>query len=218
MTRPNDQSDHGPYANFGILSFDGAGNASASVTLVASGDTSLQSISGSFTGSYTPNSDGTITLNLSGTIPGVGSTSGSFVVVTTDGGAGFYILETDDQVHVVSGSGRAAAPTSSLSGTYALNSTRVPNGPNDQPGTTIGTITFDGAGNVTGILYVGRAGKAVQTGSFTGTYAPNADGTFTLNLSFGASAIGAVTDGGAGFYMVQNGGGTNLSTFQGRKQ
>ena len=218
MTRPVDQSGHDPFVQFGVLNFDGAGNVSGTLSLAGPANGTLQSLSGSGTGSYSANSDGTVTLTLSGTLPVIGSFSGSTVLVTTDGGAGFYVVATDDRVHVVAGKGRSAAPSSGLSGTFAFESTRVPNGPNDQPGTNIGTVTFDGAGNATGVIYIANAGNAVQSGPFTGTYTPNADGSFTLMTSGGTTLIGAVTDGGAGIYLVQTGGSANLYTIEARKQ
>jgi tetrahydromethanopterin S-methyltransferase subunit D len=77
-----------------VASFDGAGNVALSLTFVglsgASGQPAL--FTGTQTGTYSINSDGSGTINL---VPASGNGNGqSFVFVIIDGGSGALLLQT----------------------------------------------------------------------------------------------------------------------------
>jgi hypothetical protein len=96
-----------------------------------------------------------------------------------------------------------------VKGAYAfqLNNTPTPSG-------AIGLMSFDGAGNVTLSYTSVDAGQdmsqpPVSTGSLSGTYALNPDGSGTVSLpappgQSGAAAFALVmTDGGSGLLLLR---------------
>jgi hypothetical protein len=105
---------------------------------------------------------------------------------------------------VLSGTARAAQPGANLNGSYGYQSGFSP-----YPRGEIGTLTFDGAGNVT-ISSTGVAdalshgsGQPVITGTSTGTYSVNPDGTGTMQVQgFGQFAF-VITDGGSGILFLR---------------
>jgi hypothetical protein len=80
-------------ASIGVASFDGAGNVALSLTfvdlIVTSGQPSP--FSGTNTGIYSINPDGSGTINLA---PQPGQAGQTFVFVVTDGGSGALFLQT----------------------------------------------------------------------------------------------------------------------------
>jgi hypothetical protein len=97
-----------PTGLVGVMNFDGAGNVTLSFTNVGApgNGPQLTSGSGSRTGTYTVNPDGSGTITLA---PGSGQTvSPAYVFVMTDGGAGMLLLRTDlnTGANVVFGTGR----------------------------------------------------------------------------------------------------------------
>lgn len=95
-----------PIVNLGVLTFDGAGNATASFTNVKPDPnpnaTTVQLRAIQLTGSYTVNADGTGTVTLP--VPG----SGNFVIsfVTTDGGSNLMLAVSGGDPDVVQGTAR----------------------------------------------------------------------------------------------------------------
>ena len=95
-----------PVANLGVLTFDGAGNATASLTNVkpdpGPNATTVQVKPVQLTGTYTVNPDGTgaVTLPISG--------SGAFVIsfVMTDGGSNLMLAVSGGDPDVVTGTAR----------------------------------------------------------------------------------------------------------------
>src|SRR5262249_55345318 len=84
-----------PSGTLGVIKFDGAGNAAFSFTSVAIGSDANGNDGGkppvtkaTLTGSYSVNSDG------SGTIDLTASSGGAFGFVVTDGGSGLLLLLT----------------------------------------------------------------------------------------------------------------------------
>lgn len=80
----------------------------------------------------------------------------------------------------------AAFDNSSISGSYAFQFNKFGTCPNLQA--IVGLFTFDGAGNVSGKLTQyssnkGGTGPKVSTGTATGTYTVNSDGTGGINLT-----------------------------------
>jgi hypothetical protein len=197
----------------GLMNFDGAGNANGSYTLQtgALGDTAPTTQSGTFTGTYSGNSDGTGSVTLT-TDNGLSLT---LATVLADGGHSLQFVATSLSCAtcnisgtVINGIGRSAA-VGSVKGAYAfqLNNTPTPSG-------AIGLISFDGAGNVTLSYTSVDAGQdisqpPVSTGTLSGTYALNPDGSGTVNLpappgQSGAAAFALVmTDGGSGLLLLR---------------
>ena len=105
---------------------------------------------------------------------------------------------------VLSGPARAVQPGTSLNGSYGYQSRFSP-----YPRGEIGTMIFDGAGNVT-ISSTSVAdgsshgsGQPVIAGATTGTYAVNPDGTGTMTVQgFGQIAF-VITDGGSGILFLR---------------
>ena len=77
----------------------------------------------------------------------------------------------------------------------------------------LGTMTFDGAGNVAGSYSIGGT-RGANGGSFTGNYsvAGSGSGTINLQLDTGVSVTvaAAANTGGAGMQMLFTGGMTGL--------
>src|SRR6185437_9016865 len=80
----------------------------------------------------------------------------------------------------------AAFDNSSVSGSYAFQFNKFGTCPNLQA--IVGLFTFDGTGNVNGKFTQyssnkGGAGPKVSTGTATGTYSVNSDGTGRINFT-----------------------------------
>jgi hypothetical protein len=91
----------------------------------------------------------------------------------------------------------------SLNGSYGYQLSFTP-----FPAATLGTMNFDGAGNVTGSLTSTSQGGAINFGAFTGTYSINSDNTGTINLvqpsgQPGATFAFVLTDGGSQLLLLR---------------
>ena len=210
-------------AVLGVVSFDEAGNATGTYTLEM-GATPMepaQTVTGTSTGRYSTNPDGTgaMTLTLDRGL------SFTFSMVVTDGGQELQLIATnsvgiDLRGTVLSGLGRAVNPGSPR-GSYGFRLHHSP-----APAGTLGVASFDGAGNVTvsftsvGVPQSG-AQPPVMSGTFTGTYSFNPDGSgiIDLTLSSGGKFAVVVTDGGSGLLLLlTNGTGNDVSFGTGRLQ
>jgi hypothetical protein len=203
-------------AVLGVINFDGAGNATGTYNFqIGTSDSNAgQSLTGAFTGTYSTNPDGTgsLTVNLD---LGFGFT---FATVTTDGGKGMQWAATactdpcDIRGGVISGIARAAAAGTALNGSYGSQFNNSP-----LPGQGLTVLGFDGAGNVAvSLTFVGVGSgptadphqAPVFTGTATGTYSLNPDGSGTIVLP---SAFGGgdemfgfvVVDGGSEILALQ---------------
>lgn len=182
-TSYTDPTNQGGAAILGLMNFDGAGNVRGSYTLEygSGGILPVETIPGTFTGTYSSNPDGTgtITINLthgiSLTLAMVVDTTGRGLelVVTSCSGASIDLSNT-----VLSGFG-AKRSVVAPKGSYGLKEALSP-----QPSSSIGVMSLDGAGNVTAFssTFVG-AGPNVSTGTYLGFYSVNANGTGTISLS-----------------------------------
>jgi hypothetical protein len=100
--------NNNPETLFGILNLDGAGNVTASYTVVFGGGT--PTTSGTLNGTYSINPDGTGTMALNDNGQFVGQVQ--FAIVVTDGGAGILMLQTAQSNnngvlnHVIAGTAR----------------------------------------------------------------------------------------------------------------
>ncbi|HLJ48872.1 MAG TPA: hypothetical protein VKU01_22810 [Bryobacteraceae bacterium] len=215
--RPNNNGT----ALLGMLNFDGAGNVTGSYAFESgsqSANKAAQNIAGSLTGSYAINPDGTgnLTLNLDAGL------SSTLAMVIASGGQSIHLVQTNcffngdgcnNFASMTSGYARAAQ-AGPLNGSYALELNSAPN-----PNGTVGVLNFDGNGNVTLSFTSVAPGRddttgqmPVTTGSLTGTYSTNPDGTgsITFNGSLGqattSSFVYAITDGGSRLLLLMTDG------------
>jgi hypothetical protein len=215
FNRPNNNGQ----ALLGVMNFEGAGNVSGPDTAEfgALGNQAAQSIAGTFTGKYSGNTDGTgsVTIALDAGI------TLTYAMVVTEGGKSLQLVMTNclfgsegcNFFATVNSGFARAGQASSLNGSYGfqLNNSPVPNG-------TLGVMSFDAAGNVAmsfTSVAVGKddtSGQApVSTGTLTGTYSINPDGSGTITFPAAAYAF-VITDGGSGLLLLQTiGTGSNVS-------
>ena len=174
------------YAEVGVLKFDGAGNMTGSATAVGGG-VSKDDV---WSGTYTVNTDGTGAIEVTSSISKPPTFDLGFVLNSLAGGVahGFQFMQTDNGNNVViSGTALLQSPTkvtyslASLQGSFSFlyNSWSADPDFDEQGG--IGTITFDGKGNLEGSFTAVDKGT-VFTMTFTGTYAVNADGSCSMSL------------------------------------
>lgn len=191
----------------GVLNFDGAGNITGTYTLVNTVNFRLST--GTLTGTYSGNPDGSNTVNLTFD---VGATVTAAMAVT-DQGAGIQLLLTGGSVvkpgQVRTGIGRIQSAQGTMpAGSYGYTLNQWPDA-NSQPQAIVGVINLDGAGNATGsVTVVGQdVGPAPLSATSAGTYSINPDGTgtLTLNVTVGITITFAivVTDGGSGILLLE---------------
>ena len=196
----------------GVLTFDGAGRFSGTVTLNLPGEdftTRIPDYRTSFSGSYTLNPDGTGTSTARFTLPGSGrqETSSHFVVTKAVVRSGRRIARefrlVADSLSVISGNLDVAVlkqipsggfSNASLSGTYGEHGTSYGGA---QPAVDAGFTTFDGRGNTTvyfnqnipgeedipGFPAPSFSQRQVFSGSANLTYQVNLDGTGKSNVA-----------------------------------
>lgn len=189
-----DSTNQGGAAILGLMNFDGSGNVKGPFTLEygSGGPLPVETITGTFKGTYSSNPDGTgsIAMSLSNGV------SLTLAMVSASSGHGLQLVATscaggaiDLSVSVFSGvavraKGFTLKSLAALQGSYGSQSTLSP-----QPSRSINVLSFDGAGNITfSITFVG-SGPSVFTATYTGTY------TVSLNAT-GSIALAATTDQG----------------------
>ncbi len=189
----------------GVINFDSAPAALPGTYIFQRGANNGRAAStstGTLTGAYSVNPDGTSTVTLA---LDAGLTA-TFAIVIADVGQSLQMVEThldggDAGGEVLSGVARAAHP-GSLKGSYAFELNNSP-----IPAVTLGVMSFDGAGAATVSFTSVGVGKdpsqpPVMTGTFTGTYSINPDGSGTMNLAAGGQFAMVVTDGGSGLLLL----------------
>jgi len=184
-----------PFALVGTITFDGQGHWTA--TFVYGGRDTVS-------GTYTVNPN--CSLSLYG-LP-FSPLEGVFINGLTE----FYLV-VGQGGNVGTGSGAkisGGAPNctnASLVGTWGYN-LQGNYGPQELTFATVGTLTFDGAGHLTGpVTWVDYGNISFLTG-LTGTYSVNADCSFTMQLDGlpGPNYFGALTTGSTRFYVIEEGG------------
>jgi hypothetical protein len=208
----------GGVAMLGVMNFDGAGNVSGPYALeVGSGGVSpKQSIAGSFTGTYSTNPDGTGTISMALD----NGDNLTLIMVIENNSRGLQLAATSwcsgPACHlvpsVVSGVGEAqfnGGPhpihTGFLIGSYGVQLTK--SAPTE--GTSLQVVTFDGAGNVTTSGTFVAPGPNVQSGTLTGTYTVNPNGTGTITFPpqpgslLGQTWAFVITGGHSGLLALQ---------------
>lgn len=172
--------------NLGLMTFDGAGGVTASFTSMRNGVLST----GTATGTYSINANGTGTVNLTGQ-----NGTLQFAIVLNSTAAGIarsveLLLTNDTTNSVTSGTAvlqSSVAPTynaASLKGNLAFQLNEWTADVNESRNGIVGRFSFNGAGKVTVSFTEMKAG-VLQTGSCTGTYTVNSDGTGALSLVCG---------------------------------
>ena len=197
------------WAMLGLMNFDGAGNVSGAYSVeFAGGPPRVPSSTGTFTGTYSSNPDGTgtLTTNLDSGI------AFTFTMVITDGGNGLQLVATncsgsgcDIAGTLLSGFARTAYRAGSPKGVYGFQFSITPNA-----AATIGLASFDDAGNVTMSLTFVGAGQGqspvtqaqVSTQTQTGTYSVNPYGTGKISFSPQEYAL-VMVEGGSSMLVLQ---------------
>ena len=186
----------------GVMTFDGVGNMTESFTGMVNGSLT----SGTFTGTYTVNPDGTGTLTF--------SSGWEWAIVVNSVSAkiahGIQLLPLTDLLPNEVGTSTALLQSSTaktytlanLKGSYSFQTNEWTADPSQPIYAGNGLLTFDGKGNVKGSSSYMESGETVQTETFTGTYTVNSDGIGTISLSTGTqyafvlnTATGAVANG-----------------------
>jgi hypothetical protein len=106
-----------------------------------------------------------------------------------------------------SASAQAVAPN----GSYGILLNQWKDANSNNVSALLGVLNFDGAGNVTGTYtLVTTKNPTAATGTWTGTYSGNPDGSNTVNLTFDVggtiTAAVMVTDGGNALQILLTGG------------
>jgi hypothetical protein len=171
----------------GVMTFDGVGNVTASITAIQGGVVHT----GTASGTYTVNSNGTGAINFT-----TGGTTPPHFAITLNATAaglahGMQLLVTNENSNVVD-SGTAFLQ-STTPATYTLASVKGNLGfqinkwtadVNASQDGIVGIFSFDGAGKIKG-SYNEVNGGVLKTGTFTGTYTVNSDGSGSMSLIVG---------------------------------
>lgn len=212
--RPNDNGQ----GILGVMNFDGAGNVTGPYTFqigALRGRSAAQTIAGTFTGTYSSKPDGTgsvtVAFDFGGTL--------TFAMVIADGGQSLQLVMTNctfgsqgcNFLATVNSGIARVAKAADLNSSYAFQLGNTPS-----PTGTVGVMKFDGAGNVAMSFTSVDTGKddtsgqaPVSSGTLTGTYSSNSDGSGTINFPAqpGQSANSAfafvITDDGSGLQLLQ---------------
>jgi hypothetical protein len=99
---------------------------------------------------------------------------------------------------------RADCSNAILHGSYGLHATGTVSG--GQPFAAVGRFTFDGAGNLTGKLFVRVAGNNVEPPEFTGTYSVSPVCIVTDNWGppINSTHVSLIVDHGKGYVILSN--------------
>ena len=206
------------WAALGLMNFDGAGNISGTYNAqFAGGPPPVMSATGSLTGSYSSNPDGTGTV----TVALDAGISLTFAMVMADQGNGLQLVATgcsgsrcDLSGTLISGFARTAYTGGSPNGSYGGQFNITPNA-----AVSLDVLSFDGAGNVTfSGTFIGsgqsQGGGPVNqsqifVGTQSGTYTINPDGSGLITLApanpggNGQTHAIVMADGGSTILVMQ---------------
>jgi hypothetical protein len=172
----------------GVMTFDGVGNVTASITSISGGVVQT----GTASGTYTVNSNGTGAINF--TTGGSNPPHFAITLTSSTGGLahGLQLLQTNDNHNLVESgtaflqSATAATYTlASVKGNLSFQLNKWTADVNEMQQGIVGIFIFDGKGNVKG-SFTGVNSGVVETGTITGTYIVNADGSGSMALTTGA--------------------------------
>jgi hypothetical protein len=162
--------------------------------------------SGTATGTYSGNPDGSNTVNLTFD----NGSAWTSLMAVTDGGSGLQLQVTGgDPVNagqVFSGTGRIQSAQGTMpAGSYGYLLTGWPDAHN-KSFVISGVLNLDGAGSANGSYTLVTGHGAAFPGRVSGTYSVNPDGTGSMTLVFDFGVTGTVaiivTDGGSGILML----------------
>jgi hypothetical protein len=195
------------FAMVGVMTFDGAGNVTASYTQISGGVVTT----GALGGTYTVKSNGTGAITFT-----TGSTAHFAITLNSTAAGvahGVQLLQTNDRHNeVVSGTALLQSTTpetysvASLKGNFSFQWNLWTADVSEPQASTIGMINFDGKGNCKGSDTSVLDGK-VKTETYTCTYTVNPDGSGSISLSGSqvAFALNSVAAGQAkGAQFIQN--------------
>ena len=176
------------FAVVGVMTFDGAGNVTASGTEIKGGVFQA----GVLGGTYTVNSNGTGAINFT-----TGENPPQFAIALNSTAAGVahsvqLLVTGDNDNEVVSGTAllQSASAESysvaSLKGNFALQFNTWTADVNEAQNGAVGVISLDGKGNLKGSATSMYLGVPYPT-NITGTYIVNSDGTGSMSLTCGSS-------------------------------
>src|ERR1700747_3470297 len=99
---------------------------------------------------------------------------------------------------------RAICSNATLHGSYGLHATGTVIGVGDFA--AVGRFTFDGAGNLTGKLFVRIAGNNVEPPEFKGPYSvsPDCTVTDTWGAPINSTHVSVIVDHGKGYVILNN--------------
>jgi hypothetical protein len=170
-------------AYLGILTFDGVSKVDGSFTINTGGTITTDS---SFAGTYAVNTNGTGSLSIT---DAQNNTVDLALVISTGGVLQFLQTNPNGSTAVMNGTGvtQGIKPYSnaSLKGSYSFLETKwdTTSDPNSsEPDSTLGLMTFNGAGKVT-VAFTDEHKGTVVTTTGSGTYAVNANGTATASVT-----------------------------------
>ena len=186
----------GQGAEIGILNFDGAGAVTSGfMTIMNDGTLIRLTVTSGSTYAVSPNGSGSMALNLTG--GGInGTLPVGFVLNSVSGSIAksLQLLELDSTnqsgvlaatANLINLSGPATA--AKLKGTYSILLNWWTNTAPQQA--LVGAIKFDGASKVT-LSFTGRQGfELATTGTGSGTYSVNPDGSGSINLTLSNGTI-----------------------------
>jgi len=170
--------------HLGVVTFDGAGNATASFTSMKDGVLST----GTATGTYAINANGTGTVSLTGA---GGTVQFAMVLNSTVAkvAQNIQLLLTNDATNgvtsgtaVLQSSTAATYNAASIKGIFGFQLNMWAADVSLSRQGIVGLFNFNGAGKVTASFTQMKAG-VLSTGTGTGTYTMNADGTGAISLT-----------------------------------
>jgi hypothetical protein len=175
--------------SIGIMTFDGSGNLTLSMTMNTAN--TVTTYTGTGTYSVAKEGSGSMSFTLSG---GLNFTE---TMVLDSSGKGFQFVQTScngcgDTTDVSTGTavamGASSFTNASLKGNYEWLTAKWASegGPNAE--VELGTMIFDGKGNVKGSSTDDYAGT-VSSLTFTGTYTVNSDGSGSMTLTANGTYI-----------------------------
>jgi hypothetical protein len=186
INRWTDNSGDNQFASVGVMTFDGAGKVSISFTSMNGGVEGTGTASGTYT--VASNGSGTITFTT-------GSNPPQYAIVVNSSAAGLAkgitLMRIDTNYPSDAIESGTAVLQSTTAVTYSLAKVKGNLGfqlnqwtanPNNENG-LVGILSFNGAGAVTG-SFTARSGSGVlETGTVTGTYIVNSDGSGSMSLT-----------------------------------
>ncbi len=172
----------------GMFNFDGVSAVSGYITIMDSGSLSVVTLASGSTYSVSPNGTGTITISVTGS---AGSETGYIAFTLNSVSASIakslqlLLVDTSaNDAHVRAGTANlinlsGSATAAKLKGTYSLLLNSWTTGTQQA---LVGTIVFDGKGKVTLSFTDQQAEQTATTGTGSGTYSVNSDGSGSINL------------------------------------